>query len=124
METRIKTHDYEIIPAVSEYINERVAVIERHLGADSQNGRVEIEVGRASGKARHGAYLWFAEISVIYPGGPSILARNHEDSINAAIDRAKEEVLVQIRKSKQLHRRFIRKSGSTFKRLMRLGGEA
>ena len=122
MDIRIKTTDYQMVPEVSDYINERVGVIGRHLGADAELARIEVEVGRASGKARHGEYLWFAEFNVSYPGGPSVHAKNHEDSINAAIDRAKEEVVVQLRKGKQLHRRVLRRGGAAFKRFMRFGG--
>ena len=119
METRIKANDYQLTPNVSDYIDERMRAIERLLGSDSGHARAELTVGRASGKSRHGDYMWFAEIDVRAPGGIHAHASNHEDTVNAAVDRAKEEILTQLRKGKQFHRRWIRKTGSAIKGLMR-----
>ncbi len=121
MDIRIKTTDYQLVPETSSYLDERIAAIERHLGPDADSARVEVEIGRAAGKARHGEYLWFAEFNVSAPGMPSIHAKNHEDSINAAIDQAKEEVVVQLRRSKQAHRRVLRKTGAALKNLLKFG---
>jgi ribosomal subunit interface protein len=114
MDIRIKTTDYQMVPEVSEYIDERVAVIEKHLGAEADSTRVEVGVGRASGK-HHSDHMWVAEIDVRTPGGMHAHATNHEDSINAAIDRAKEEIMTQLRKGKQLDRSDLRKTGSAIK---------
>jgi ribosome-associated translation inhibitor RaiA len=123
MDIRIKTTDYQLVPETSIYLDERIAVIERHLGANAVSARVEVEIGRAAGKAKHGAYLWFAEFNIIVPGNPSIYAKNNEDSINAAIDQAKEEVLMQMRREKQVHRGVIRKSGAALKSFLKFGSE-
>lgn len=111
-----------MVPEVSDYIDERMAAIEKHLGSDADTARIEVQLGRASGK-HHSDHGWFAEIDVWTPGGVHVHATNHEDTINAAIDRAKEEVMTQLRKSKQFHRRFIRRTGSAIKGWMRRDDE-
>lgn len=121
MDIRIKTTDYQMVSEVSDYIDERMKVIERHLGAEADAARVEIDIGRATGKARHSDYQWFAEIDVRTPGGVHAHASNNEDTINAAIDRAKEEVMAQLRKSSSTHRRIIRKTGAAVKNLLKFG---
>jgi ribosomal subunit interface protein len=121
MDIRIKTTDYQMTSEVSDYIDERMAVIERHLGAEADAARVEVDIGRATGKSRHSDYQWFAEIDVRTPGGVHAHASNNEDTINAAIDRAKEEVMAQLRKGKQLHQRLIKKTGAAVKNLLKFG---
>jgi ribosome-associated translation inhibitor RaiA len=123
MDIRIKTTDYQMVPETSTYLDERIAVIERHLGADAVNARVEVEVGRAAGNAKHGAYLWFAEFNIIVPGAPSMYAKNNEDTVNAAIEQAKEEVLIQMRREKEVHRTDVRKTGAAVKNLLKFGSE-
>jgi ribosomal subunit interface protein len=119
MDIRIKTTDYEMVPEVSDYIDERIAVIEKHLGGDADTARIEVNVGRASGK-HHSDHMWFAEIDIQMPGGAHAHATNNESSINAAIDRAKEEIMTQLHKEKQVNRRELRQVGSEIKESMRI----
>ena len=121
MDIRIKSTDYEITPEVSAYLDEKIGAIEKLLGSDAELARVEIELGRDAGNQRHGEHVWFAEINVGYPGGESIHVSNHESTVNAAIDMAKDEAVRQLRKSRRSHTRFIRKSGAMLKDLMRWG---
>jgi ribosome-associated translation inhibitor RaiA len=49
-----------------------------------------------------------------------LVASNHEPTVNAAIDNAKDELMRQLRQDKKLHSRLWRKSGAFAKRLLRL----
>jgi ribosome-associated translation inhibitor RaiA len=95
MDIRTKTTEYEITPDVSNYLDERIASLEKLLGADANTARLEVEVGRAAGGQRHGEYLWFAEFQIVQPGLDRIVTRNNEPTINAAIDAAKDEIAPQ-----------------------------
>ena len=121
MDVRIKTTDYEITQEVSQYLDARIASLEKFLGTDIDTARVEVEVGRDAGRPRHGANIWFAEISVIVPGQDRIYARNNSESVNGAIDDVKEEVERQLRRERKLHIRLLRTGGAFAKRLMRFG---
>ena len=121
MDIRIKTSDYQMTAETTDYLNGRVLTLEKFLGENVHTARCEVELGRDAGRPRHGKNIFFAEIRVIYPGNTSVYARNNSESINGAIDDAKEEVVQQLRNGKRLHRRFIRHSGALLKRLMRLG---
>jgi ribosomal subunit interface protein len=121
MDIRIKTTDYQIVPEVSEYLDERIGVIERHLGIEADGARVEVEIGRAAGKQHHSDYMWSATINVWTPAGVHAHATNSEDSVNGAIDRAKEEIMTQLRKGRSAHRRIIRKTGAAVKNLLKFG---
>lgn len=120
MDIRIKTTDYQMTPETSAYLDERLSHIEKLLDRDAELTRCEVEVGRDAGRPRHGANIWFAEINIKHPGGRLLRATNRSESINGAIDDAKEEIARQIRREKKIHIRMWRKGGSFAKRLMRL----
>ena len=119
MNTRVKATNYQMTPETSAYIDSRIQTLEKMLGADAQVSRCEVEVGRDAGNQRHGEHVWFAELHVLYPGG-SVRATNRSESINGAIDDAREEVARQLRRERKLHVRMWRKSGAAFKRLLRM----
>lgn len=106
---------------VSTYLNDKLASIEKILGADAAVARCEVEVARAAGNQRHGANMWRAEILLHYPGGTSVRATNHADNVNTAIEDVKEEIVRQLRTEKQVNQRFLRKTGAAIKRFLRFG---
>jgi ribosomal subunit interface protein len=123
MNIRVKATDYQMTPETAAYIDQRILTLEKLLGDQVDTARCEIEVGRDAGRPRHGANLWFAEISVIVPGQGRVYARNNAESVNGAVDDVKEEVERQLRRERKLHIRMYRKGGALAKRLMRFGRE-
>jgi ribosomal subunit interface protein len=123
MDIRIRATDYEMTPEVSNYLDQRIATIEKMLADRAELARCEVEIGRDAGRPRHGKNIYFAEVQIHYPGQPLIRATNHSESINGAIDDVKEEIERQLRREKKLHIRMWRKSGATLKRLMRIDRE-
>lgn len=118
MDIRIKTSDYDMPEAISIYLDERIAALEKFLGADADTARVEIELGRATGKHKHSEYQWFAEVQIKRPGQKAVVARNSEPSINAAIDKARDEVRTQLLKLKTVHASKDRKEALKAKRML------
>lgn len=118
MNIRIKTSDYKMPTKVREYLDERLAGLEKLLGADSDTTRCEVELGRASGK-KHSDHQWFAEIQVKRPGGKPLVARNQESTINAAIDNARNEMRAQLLKVKTVTKSKVRQDAAKAKRLLR-----
>jgi ribosomal subunit interface protein len=123
MDIRIKATDYEITPETRKYLDERIAHIEKLLSGDADNARLEIELGRAAGRPRHGANIWFTEVQILYGSGKKIRASNNSESINGAIDDVRNEVERQLLKEKKLHKRIIHKGGEAVKRMIRFGKE-
>jgi ribosomal subunit interface protein len=119
METRIKTTDYQLVPEAEAYLQERLAMIEKLLDADDEATRLDVELGRDTGHKSGNVY--FAEINLLV-NGVSMRATVHAENVNAAIDQAKDDILNQLRKHKQLHRRILRRSGAALKRFVRFGG--
>jgi ribosomal subunit interface protein len=120
MDIRVKSTDYQMTPEVSDYLDQRVGQIEKTLGAESGQTRFEAEIGRAEGHHKQSEYHYFAEFQLMRPGTARLVASNHEPTVNAAIDNAKDELMRQLRQDKKLHSRLWRKSGAFAKRLLRL----
>jgi len=120
MDIRIKTTDYQMVPATQAYLDERIASIEKLLGMEADASRIEVEIGHITAH-KHGV-VWYTEINLLQPGMKLVNARAEGESVNAAIDEVKDEILNQMRKQRQVHRRFLRKGGATLKRLMQFGG--
>src|SRR6478736_83777 len=119
MDIRTKVTNFEMKEAVSTYLEERIATIERHLGEDAKKARLEVEVGRKAGHSQHGEN-WFAELQLRIPGGNYARVVGEAETIQAAIDEAKDEILRKLRTSKKEHSGFIRKSGAALKRMLRM----
>ena len=119
MNIRVKATNFELTPETSDYLDDRIVVLEKLLGGDADSSRCEVEVGRDGGDQRHGDNVYFAEFHVLYPGG-SARATNHAANVRVAIDDAKEELARQLRRSRKMHIRMWRKSGSAFKRFLRM----
>jgi ribosomal subunit interface protein len=119
MELRIKGTDYTVTGEVKNYLETRLEAVERHLGADAELALCEVELGRAVGHSKNGE-VWKAEINLTHQK-EFVRATATAETINAAIDHVKSELLDQLQKRKQIHRRFLRKGGNLLKGLMRAG---
>lgn len=119
MEKRIKVTDYEITPDVSEYLETRLKAVEKLVG-DVEAVRCQVELGRSAKHAKQGEDQWFTELDVTAKGN-QWHATAAAASIKASIDLAKDELVHQIRREKQLHRRVIRKGGQAIKSMLRFG---
>ncbi len=118
MNIRIRTTEYKMPAKVAEYVDGRIATLEKLLGADADTTRCEVELGRASGK-KHSDHQWFAEIQIKRPGIKALVARNHESTINAAIDNARNEMRAQLLKVKTVRKSKGRKDAAKAKRMLR-----
>ena len=119
MDVRIRAIDFELTPTISEYAEERLLTISYLLGASEGPARCEVELGRSAGHSKQGN-VWFAEINLFPTGGGHFFAREEAESVNAAIDAVKDEILAQVRKSKKTARGVVKKSGAFLKGLLRM----
>lgn len=104
---------------VGKYLEGRLAGLEKLLGADAETTRCEVELGKASGKRKHSDHQWMVEIQIKRPGAKALVARNHESTINAAIDNARNEMRMQLLKVKTVKTSKVRKDAAKAKRMLR-----
>jgi ribosomal subunit interface protein len=117
MDIRIKTSDYEMTSEVAAYLDEKIASLERLIKDGA--ARCEVEIGRAVGSSQQGD-VWKAEI-IVHQFGERFVAIAKEESINAAIDIAKDEMLQQLRKNKDRGTTLTRRMGAKLKKMARFG---
>lgn len=117
MEVRIKSQ--HMTRETREYLDGRLAALEKLMGKDAAKARCEVEISRAAGRKKTSDHMWLAEIHVVAPGAEPLYAKNHAQTVNAAIDDVKEEIERQIRSARKAVRRDIKKKGSELKRLAR-----
>ena len=119
MDLRIKSNDYKMTPEISDYLNNKLASIEKILADEADTTRCEVGLGRAVGHSQQGE-VWEAEI-IVQNGGGRHVATARGESIQAAIDVAKDEMLQQLRKSKGRGMSLMRRMGSRLKKFARRG---
>lgn len=119
MDLRIKTTDFVMNQEVTAYLDDKISAIEKLLADEADNARCEVTLGKGEGHAQHGD-VWMAEIIVMNEGERSIASATGE-SINAAIDIAKDEILQQLRKQKGRNSTMTRRMGAKLKKLARWG---
>lgn len=118
MQIKIKS-DFELNDVARLYIEERAEQLEK-LVSDTENTICDIEVKRTTGH-QHGN-VWQAEIRMTYPGG-SLYTESSGESVNAAIDSAKDEMMSRLRKTKTKRFALVRRQGARIKNWMRFGRE-
>ncbi len=111
--------EFELTGAVRKYLEIRTRALEKLLGPDAAISRCEVELGRAAGKQRHGEHLYFAEFLIRAPRRKPVRAVNHESTINAAIDNAKDEAMRQLRKQKTVEKTKTKRIGAHVKQTLK-----
>ncbi len=119
MDLRIKTSDYDMPREVSAYLDDKIDSIQKLLGADADTARCEVELGRAVGHSQLGV-VWRAEI-IVHRGGERHIATATGESVNAAIDIAKDEILQQLKKGKDKNASLARRMGARLKKWAQRG---
>lgn len=118
MEIRIKTTNYEMQADTAVYLNDKISAIAKLVG-DDETARCEVEIGRGVGHSQQGN-VWKAEI-VLSRGSERLRAVAEEESVNAAIDIAKDEMLQQLRKENGRHLSLARRMGARLKNWAKRG---
>ncbi len=117
MQTTIKTTHYEMTPEIQVYLDERVDAIARLVQGKQATGDIELS---KTLEQVHGA-VWRAEMNVLVEGVP-YRAEAVAESMQAAIDMLKDEMLEQLKKGKDKHVSLLRKGGAKVKEWLRFGG--
>jgi|SRR3989344_730430 len=119
MDLRIKTSDYDMPREVSAYLDDKIDSIQKLLGADADTARCEVELGRGVGHSQQGD-VWRVEI-IVHRQGERHIATATGESVNAAIDVAKDEILQQLRKSKSRRFALVKRMGGRLKKWAQQG---
>lgn len=119
MDTRTKATNYEITPDIAAYLDERLMAVEKLLPSDSY-AVCDVELSKETAHA-HGD-LWRAEVSLEVDGVVH-RAVAQEESMQAAIDKTKDELVQMLRRGKSKHESLLRRGSIKLKQLLKFGRE-
>jgi ribosome-associated translation inhibitor RaiA len=117
MDVRLKTTDYEMPTEVATYLDGKLAMIEKLVTDDAS--RCEVDLGRSAGHPQQGK-IWKAEI-VLHHFGERMRAIAEEESVKAAIDIVKDEIMTLLKKNRGKKTTTLRRAGAQLKKFARRG---
>lgn len=116
MQINIKTTQYQITSEVREYLDKRLAAIEKFLDESNSTAICDVELEHAHAQ-QHGR-VYRAEIN-LNVHGEFFRVEDWGESMNAAIDAVHDEILRRLRKGKTRSMSRIRRGGKKLKQMMR-----
>ncbi len=115
-----KATRFDITPAIRAYAEEKVRMIERLLDVNATEARVEIELEQTTRHHQSGD-IFRAEIN-LYTAQLNLRTEAQKEDLYAAIDVAKDELVEELRRSKDKKTSFARRGGRMFKGIMQKMG--
>lgn len=113
MRTNIKATDLALTPDISEYLEKRLAAIEKFMAYASEPAIIDVEIGRTTRHHQSGD-IYRAEIN-IHRGQRSFRAVQEAQDLHAAIDAAKDKMMEELRSSKEKRVSALRRGGQRVK---------
>lgn len=117
---RIKVTGIDKTPALESYVNSKIEMLKKHLGHFSDHSKeiiFECEIGKTTAHHRQGD-VYRAEINFT-AGGEHLRAEAVRDDLYAAIDKAKDEMERELRRSKNKEIALVKKGGMKLKDILR-----
>lgn len=121
MNIAYKTDNVTLTDEVQNYAEEKLAAIHKLLSHHDE-ADIECDVALARDDKHHTGMIYRADFTVL-AGKERMHGVGHGESMNAALDMAKDELANRLRRDKKAHVRFLRKSGAMLKSLVRFGRE-
>jgi|SRR3989344_2434525 len=117
MNIKIRTINFEITPAIDQYVNKKISSLEKFLG-DGQNVLCEVEIGRTTKHHKSGD-IFKAEINIMRPGSKQVYALSEEQNLYSAIDIVRDEAEREIVSQKEKRSTLVRRGGIIVKSLLK-----
>ncbi len=87
----IKATKTTLTPSLREYVDKKLAPLEKLIGGDADSAAVKVEIGRTTNHHKKGE-VYRAEIKIAL-GKKDLYAEAGDEDIYAAIDAAKDEIV-------------------------------
>jgi ribosomal subunit interface protein len=121
MNLRIKGLQHmELTDAIRSYVTERASALGKFGNLDADNTSILAEVGPTSTHHKNAKDHFQAEFTVQLDGQRYFATETDQD-MYAAIDKARDELVRQVQRSRSKHRVLWRKGHSFVKRMLRRG---
>ncbi len=113
----IKATNFSVTPAIQDYIEKRLAVLERHVRPDDTSAEANVEIGRTT-KHHKGGEIFRADLNM-HIAGKNFFARSEKEDLYMAIDDVKDEATRGLASWKDKRIGFIRRGGRKIKDMVR-----
>lgn len=117
MNIKIRAKNFEITPAIDEYVTKKISTLEKFLGSGKEI-LCEVEIGRTTKHHKSGD-IFRAEVNIVEPGGVQIFAQAEEVDLYTAIDIVRDESEREIVSRKQKKNTLYRRGGVAIKNLIK-----
>jgi len=118
MKINIKTTNIELTDTIRDYLEKKVAQIEKVITSPQAEPIVDVEIGKTTNAKRSGSDLYKAEINVEV-AGKFYRYSAEEAELYAAIDKMKDEIVREIRKDKERRRDIFIRGARRIKDIIR-----
>jgi ribosomal subunit interface protein len=115
MNITIKATNIELTPDIRAYLDKRLSSVTDFVDKHAPASVCDVEVGKTTTGQRHGD-IFRAEINIDMDG-QFFRASAEKDSINTAIDAAKNEMLGELRRNKEKQVHLLRRGGQKLKEI-------
>lgn len=113
MNINIKATNITLTPDIRAYLDKRMSSVTDFVDKHAPAAVCDIEIGKTTTGQRHGD-IFRAEIN-IEMDGQFFRATTEEESVNAAIDKVKKEILRELRRNKRKEIHLLRRGGAKLK---------
>jgi ribosomal subunit interface protein len=113
MQYNIKTTDFEMTKEVSSYLSDKLIMIEKFVDKNDKSIKCDVEIGKTTNRHQSGE-IFRTEINISI-GKQVLRSEAVGESMNAAIDEAKDEIIKRLSRKKSKHFTLIRKGGEKIK---------
>ncbi len=116
MRRTLKSTNVPLTAELRGYVEKKLEAIEKIVGEEPA-AICEVEVGRPM-KSRERGPLYYAEFTLRLPGR-DLRATAERETLHAALDEVKDEILQELRKEKTKRMQFLRTQGARLKEFLR-----
>ena len=118
MNINIKTTNLELTDSIRDYLDKKMAQVEKFIKAPSTEPIADIEIGKTTNAKNSAEDLFKAEIN-LQIGGSLYRYSAEEAEIYSAIDKMKDQIIREVRKEKEKKRDYFRRGALRMKEMIR-----
>ena len=117
MNIKIRSKNFDITPAIDDYVSKKVSSLEKFLDPNKET-LAEVEVERTTNHHKSGE-IYRAEINIIEPGSKQVFVFAEEIDLYTAIDIMRDEAERAIVSKKTKRLTLFRKGSGAVKNLLK-----
>ncbi|MEK7390522.1 MAG: ribosome-associated translation inhibitor RaiA [Patescibacteria group bacterium] len=117
MNIHVKTKNLTITPDIQDYLDKKIGSLDKLIDPLDTSVSCQVELGRASNHHKSGD-IFRAEIN-LRKDGKQFRAVSEHETLMAAMDEAKDEILQEFKSYKSKRTTLVRRGGAAIKNMMK-----